>query len=64
MQFQIVFVCIEWEDMDRIDRAQVRDKWRSLVNAVMNSRVSIKCGEFLACLRDGSLLKKDSALWS
>jgi hypothetical protein len=28
-----------WGDMDWIGRAQDRDKWRSLVNAVMNLRV-------------------------
>jgi hypothetical protein len=33
--------------MDWIDLAQGRDRWRSVVNAAMNLRVSIKCGEFL-----------------
>ena len=28
-----------WEDMDRIDPAQNRDRWRALVNVLMNFRV-------------------------
>jgi hypothetical protein len=30
---------VGWEGMDWIDMAQYRDRWRSLVNAVMNRRV-------------------------
>jgi hypothetical protein len=33
---------VDWTEV-----AQDRDKWRTLVNVVMNIRVSINCGEFL-----------------
>jgi len=30
---------VEWGDMDWIDLAKDRDRWRALVNAAMNLRV-------------------------
>jgi hypothetical protein len=36
---------IGWDGMDWIDQAQDRDRWRALVNTVMNSG-SIKCWDY------------------
>jgi len=36
-----------------VDLAQYRDRWRALVNMVMNLQIPIKCREFLDYLRTG-----------
>ena len=46
-------------DMDWIDLAQGRDRWRAVVNALIELSGFIKCGEFLDQLRTLQLLKKD-----
>ena len=45
--------------MDWIALAQDRDKWRNLVNAVLNLGVPKKCREFLNQLRTDKLLMTD-----
>jgi hypothetical protein len=39
---------IGWGGMDWIDQAQDRDRWRALVNAVMNLQVTKNFGKFLS----------------
>ena len=42
------YIFKKWDEvMDWFDLAQDWDRWRALVNAVMNLSFSIKCGEFL-----------------
>jgi hypothetical protein len=54
----------EWGGMDWFAVAQDRDRWRALVNAVMNLQVKIKFGEFFDWLRTFQFLRKDSVPWS
>jgi hypothetical protein len=45
-------------DMDWIDLAQDRRRWRALLTTVMNLRGSIKCGEFLTILKPVSFSRR------
>jgi hypothetical protein len=49
--------------VDWIHVAQDRDKWRALVNTVMNLRAPIKYWEILEWLSDWRLLKRCSVSW-
>jgi len=42
---------MEYVSVDWIGLAQDRERWRTLVSAVMKLRVPTKCGEFLDWLR-------------
>jgi hypothetical protein len=53
---------IRWETVDWILLAQGKEQLWASVSTVM--RLSIKCGEFLDCLSDYYLLKKDCASWN
>jgi hypothetical protein len=44
---KIYFQEMEWEGMDVIAVAEDKDRWRALLNAVMNFWGSIKCWDFL-----------------
>ena len=59
------YIFKKWDEvMDWFDLAQDWDRWRALVNAVMNLSFSIKCGEFLDQLQTAQVFKKDSDVWS
>jgi hypothetical protein len=38
---------VEWGDMDWIELAQHRDRWRAVVYVVMNLRIPYSAGNFL-----------------
>jgi hypothetical protein len=52
---------IGWDGVDWIDMAQNRDKWRALVNTILNLRVPYNAGKFLSGCTIVRLLKKGSA---
>jgi hypothetical protein len=47
-----------WYGMDWIDVAQDRDRWRALVNTVMNLRVPQNAGKFLSICTIGSFSRR------
>jgi hypothetical protein len=53
MDFEEVRWGTDWLDLD-----YDRDGWRAFVNAIMNLKASIQCGEFLEWLRNYQLFRK------
>jgi hypothetical protein len=49
---------IGWDDMDWIDLARDRDRWKALVNTVMNLRVPQNAGKFLSDCTIGSFSRR------
>jgi hypothetical protein len=47
--WRIILKWIFVSGMDWIDMAEDRDRWRALVNAIMNLQVLYNTGNFLTC---------------
>jgi hypothetical protein len=55
---KIVLREIGWDSVDWIDLAHDRDRWRALVNTVVNLRVPWNVGNFLSSCITGGLSRR------
>jgi hypothetical protein len=55
---KIILREMEWDGINCVDVARDRDKWRALVNKVLNLRVPYNAGKFLSGCTTGGFSRR------